>query len=232
VTPGEAGSPDLGIAHLFLQAGPVVRAVMIGLLLASVISWGIIVQKIFSFRSLRKKIADFESLFWAGDTVEATYETIKNSKLVGTAAVFHAAMTEWLRSSDRMDNFSSDGIKERISRAIDVKLQQETEKMRSRLIFLATIGSAGPFVGLFGTVWGIMTSFEAIAATKTTDLSVVAPGIAEALFATALGLVAAIPSVIGYNALTNQASHLSARLSNFADEFYSVVSRNIDRKGR
>jgi biopolymer transport protein TolQ len=205
---------------------------MIGLLLSSVISWGIIIQKLLSYRALRKKIADFEALFWSGGTVETTYETIKNSSPVGTAAVFVAAMTEWLRSSDTSENFSSDGIKERISRAIDIKLQQETEKMRSRLIFLATIGSAGPFVGLFGTVWGIMTSFQAIAATKTTDLSVVAPGIAEALFATALGLVAAIPSVVGYNALTTQAAHLSARLSNFADEFYSVVSRNIDRKAR
>jgi biopolymer transport protein TolQ len=203
---------------------------MIGLLLASVISWGIIIQKLFSFRTLKKKIGDFEKLFWSGGTVEATYEAIKNSNPVGTAAVFFAAMTEWLRSNDRDENFSSEGIKERISRAIDIKLQQETEKMRKHLIFLATIGSAGPFVGLFGTVWGIMTSFQAIAATKTTDLSVVAPGIAEALFATALGLVAAIPSVVGYNALTTQASHLSARLSNFADEFYSVVSRNIDRK--
>jgi len=232
LTPGEAGPADIGMAHLFLQAGPVVMAVMIGLLLASVISWGIIIQKILSFRALRKKITEFEALFWSGRTVEATYETIKNSNPVGTAAVFVAAMTEWLRSSDSTENFSSEGIKERISRAIDIKLQQETEKMRSRLIFLATIGSAGPFVGLFGTVWGIMTSFQAIAANKTTDLSVVAPGIAEALFATALGLVAAIPSVVGYNALTTQASHLSARLSNFADEFYSVVSRNIDRKTR
>jgi biopolymer transport protein TolQ len=220
----------MGIAHLFLQAGPVVRAVIIGLLLSSLISWGIIFQKLISYRALRRKIADFEKLFWSGATVEATYDTIKNSSPVGTAAVFVAAMTEWLRSSDTNENFSSEGIKERISRAIDIKVQQETEKMRRYLIFLATIGSAGPFVGLFGTVWGIMASFQAIAATKTTDLSVVAPGIAEALFATALGLVAAIPAVVGYNALTNQASHLSARLSNFADEFYSVVSRNIDRK--
>jgi biopolymer transport protein TolQ len=230
LSPGEAGPANIGIAHLFLQAGPIVMAVMIGLLLASVVSWGIIIQKLVSFRALRKKITEFETLFWSGGTVESTYDTVKNTNPVGTAAVFVAAMTEWLRSSDRSDNYSSEGIKERISRAIDIKLQQETEKMRSRLVFLATIGSAGPFVGLFGTVWGIMASFQAIAATKTTDLSVVAPGIAEALFATALGLVAAIPSVVGYNALTTQAAHLSSRLSYFADEFYSVVSRNIDRK--
>jgi biopolymer transport protein TolQ len=224
--------PDFGFAHLFLQAGPVVTAVMIGLLLSSLISWAIIIQKVISFRALKKEIANFEALFWSGQTVEATYENIKDSKPVGTAAVFVAAMTEWLRSNDTTANFSSQGIKERISRAIDIKLQQESERMRSQLIFLATIGSAGPFVGLFGTVWGIMASFQAIAANKTTDLSVVAPGIAEALFATALGLVAAIPSVVGYNALTNQASHLSARLSNFADEFNSVVSRNMDKKVR
>jgi biopolymer transport protein TolQ len=220
------------MAHLFLQAGPVVTAVMIGLLVSSLVSWAIIIQKVLSFRALKRQIADFETLFWSGQTVEATYEKIKNSKPVGAAAVFVAAMTEWLRSNDTAANFSSEGIKERISRAIDIKLQQESERMRSQLIFLATIGSAGPFVGLFGTVWGIMASFQAIAANRTTDLSVVAPGIAEALFATALGLVAAIPSVIGYNALTNQASHLSARLSNFADEFNSVVSRNMDKKVR
>jgi biopolymer transport protein TolQ len=232
LTQDAAGPVDIGIAHLFLQSGPVVTAVMIGLLVSSLISWAIIIQKILSFRALKKQIADFETLFWSGQTVEETYENIKNSNPVGSAAVFVAAMTEWLRSNDSNANFSSEGIKERISRAIDIKLQQESQRMRSQLIFLATIGSAGPFVGLFGTVWGIMASFEAIAATKTTDLSVVAPGIAEALFATALGLVAAIPSVVGYNALTNQASQLSARLTNFADEFYSVVSRNMDKKAR
>jgi len=223
---------DTGIAHLFLQAGPVVKVVLIGLLISSLISWGIIIQKVLSYRKLRARIEDFEKLFWSGQTVEATYERIKTTKAVGTAAVFVAAMNEWLRSNDSELNFTSEGIKERISRTIDIKLQQEAEKMRSQLIFLATVGSAGPFVGLFGTVWGIMASFQAIAATKTTDLSVVAPGIAEALFATALGLIAAIPSVVGYNALTNQASHLSSRLSNFADEFYSVISRNIDKKVR
>jgi biopolymer transport protein TolQ len=221
----------MSFMHLFLASGPVVKAVMISLVLASVISWAIIIQKAMSYRRLKMSIDEFEKMFWSGQTIEATYAALKSkAEPMGAASLFMAAMNEWLRSTDEEAGFSSEGIKERISRIIDVKLQQETEKMRSFLVLLATVGSAGPFVGLFGTVWGIMASFQAIASSKTTDLSVVAPGIAEALFATAMGLIAAIPAVVGYNMLATRAGHLSARLANFAEEFSAIVSRNLDKK--
>ena len=221
---------DMSFLHLFMSSGLVVKAVMIVLILASVASWAIIIQKIVTYRTLKKSMDEFDSLFWSGKTIEVTYGALKDSKQKASGSLFMAAMNEWLRSTDQTSGFSSDGIKERISRIIDVKLQQESEKMRSFLVLLATVGSAGPFVGLFGTVWGIMASFQSIASSKTTDLSVVAPGIAEALFATAMGLVAAIPAVVGYNMLSTKAAHLSARIANFAEEFSAIVSRNLDRK--
>ena len=216
---------------LFLQAGLVVKAVMIGLLLASIWSWAIIFDKIFLFMRTRRQLNRFEKVFWSGQSLEELYRSLAERNPTGMGAIFVAAMREWKKSFERGAN-SPIGLQMRIEKAMDVALARETERMESRLMFLATVGSAAPFIGLFGTVIGIMTSFQAIAGSKSTNLAVVAPGIAEALLATALGLLAAIPAVIAYNKFSNDVAKTSSRLEGFADEFSAILSRQIDEKTR
>ncbi len=216
---------------LFLQAGLVVKAVMIGLLLASIWSWAIIFDKIFLFMRTRRQLNRFEKVFWSGQSLEELYRSLAERNPTGMGAIFVAAMREWKKSFERGAS-SPIGLQMRIEKAMDVALARETERMESRLMFLATVGSAAPFIGLFGTVIGIMTSFQAIAGSKSTNLAVVAPGIAEALLATALGLLAAIPAVIAYNKFSNDVAKTSSRLEGFADEFSAILSRQIDEKTR
>lgn len=212
---------------LFLQAHIVVKIVMIGLLLASVWSWAIIVEKLFSFRRARVEADRFENLFWSGQSLEELYAGLSRGRTIAMAALFVAAMREWKRSVE--GNLRAlGGIQMRVEKVMDVTISREMERLDRRLLFLATVGSTAPFVGLFGTVWGIMTSFQAIASSKNTSLAVVAPGIAEALFATALGLLAAIPAVIFYNKFAADSARLGQRLEAFADEFAAIVSRQID----
>ncbi len=212
---------------LFLSAHIVVKIVMIGLLLASVWSWAIIVEKIFSFRRARSEADKFEQLFWSGQSLEELYTGLSRGSTIAMAALFVAAMREWKRSVE--GNIRAlGGIQMRVEKVMDVTISREMERLERRLLFLATVGSTAPFVGLFGTVWGIMTSFQSIAISKNTSLAVVAPGIAEALFATAIGLVAAIPAVVFYNKFSADASRLGQRLEAFADEFSAIVSRQID----
>lgn len=219
-----------GFIDLYVRADGIVKSVMILLAVSSLASWVIIVEKAISYYLVKRDCEEFLKRFWSDDPIEKTYEDVKSTRWpVGMTAIFLAGMSEWIRSQRPDANFSRQGIKERINRVMDVQLHREGENLRTRLIILATIGSAGPFVGLFGTVWGIMGSFSAIAASKNTSLETVAPGLAEALFATAIGLVAAIPAVVAYNVLIDQASQLSAKLSQFADEFWAIVSRNIDK---
>jgi biopolymer transport protein TolQ len=168
-------------------------------------------------------------VFWSGQSLEELYRTLSEKQNVGLAAIFVAAMREWKKSFERGAR-SPIGLQMRIDRAMDVTMAREGEGYEARLGSLATIGSAGPFIGLFGTVVGIMTSFQAIAGSKSTNLAVVAPGIAEALLATAIGLVAAIPAVIAYNKFMGDAGKLSARMEGFADEFSAILSRQIDEK--
>ncbi|MDI6028630.1 protein TolQ [Corticibacterium sp. UT-5YL-CI-8] len=220
---------QLSIWALFWQAGWVVKLVMIGLLVASVWTWAIIVDKLISYGRMRSALNRFEQVFWSGQSLEELYRTLSDRKTTGMASIFIAAMREWKKSFEKGAK-SALALQTRIDKAMDLALSREMERMESRLGFLATIGSAAPFIGLFGTVVGIMTSFQAIAGSKSTNLAVVAPGIAEALLATAIGLLAAIPAVIAYNKLSTDASKLASRMEGFADEFSAILSRQIDEK--
>ncbi len=201
-------SAQISLINLFMQAHIVVKVVIIGLLLASVWSWAIIVDKTFLYRRVRKQMDRFEKVFWSGQSLEELYRSLTGRTPTAMAAVFVAAMREWKRSFESGAR-SPIGLQTRIDKVLDVAIDRETERLERSLLFLATVGSSAPFVGLFGTVWGIMTSFQSIAASKNTALAVVAPGIAEALLATALGLLAAIPAVIAYNKLSNDSGKIT-----------------------
>ncbi len=222
-----AHSGGFSFIGLFMMASPVVQAVMIGLLLASVWSWAIIIEKLFAFRTARIEADKFEQTFWSGQSLDELYGGLSRGRTITMAALFVAAMREWKRSVEGNIR-AMGGIQLRVEKVMDVTISREMERLDRRLLFLATVGSTAPFVGLFGTVWGIMTSFQAIAVSKNTNLAVVAPGIAEALFATALGLMAAIPAVVFYNKFSADSSRISQRLEAFADEFAAIVSRQID----
>ena len=225
LSPASAGGHSF--VELFMQASPIVKGVMIGLLVASVWSWAIIVEKLVAFRRARLEADKFEQLFWSGQSLDELYANLSRGRTITMGALFVAAMREWKRSVE--GNIRAlGGIQMRVEKVMDVTISREMERLDRRLLFLATVGSTAPFVGLFGTVWGIMTSFQAIAVSKNTNLAVVAPGIAEALFATALGLLAAIPAVVFYNKFQADSAQISHRLEAFADEFAAIVSRQID----
>lgn len=226
-TLGPATHDGFSFLSLFLQAHIVVQIVMVGLVLASVWSWAIIIEKLVAFRRARREADRFEQLFWSGQSLEELYAGLSRTEAFSMAALFVAAMREWKRSVEGTIR-ALGGIQMRVEKVMDVTISREMERLDRRLLFLATVGSTAPFVGLFGTVWGIMSSFQAIAASKNTSLAVVAPGIAEALFATALGLLAAIPAVVFYNKFSADSAALSQRLEQFADEFSAIVSRQID----
>ncbi|RTM02378.1 MAG: protein TolQ, partial [Hyphomicrobiales bacterium] len=209
--------------------GWVVKLVMIGLLCASIWTWAIIIDKLVAYSRMRMALNRFEQVFWSGQSLEDLYRTLADRKTTGMGAIFVAAMREWKKSFEKGAK-SALALQTRIDKAMDLALTREMEKLEGRLGFLATTGSAAPFIGLFGTVIGIMTSFQAIAASKNTSLSVVAPGIAEALLATAIGLLAAIPAVIAYNKLSSDANKIGMRMEGFADEFSAILSRQIDEK--
>ncbi len=222
---------DFSAFGLFLQADLVVKAVMILLLLASVYSWAIMYEKWRTIRRVRRQADKFEDVFWSGNSLEDLYEGVAKQPEHPFAMVFAAAMREWQRAigGKGLGRLGA-SLSERIETVMRVTLQREMERLERRLSFLATVGSVAPFVGLFGTVWGIMNSFESIALSQNTSLAVVAPGIAEALFATALGLLAAIPAVVAYNKLTGDLGRYAGRLENFCDEFSAVISRQLDDK--
>jgi biopolymer transport protein TolQ len=233
VTQAILAAPDaaaeISLVTLFMEAHIVVKIVIVGLLLASVWSWAIIVDKTLLFGRIRRQMDRFEKLFWSGQSLEELYRSLTGRTPTAMASVFVAAMREWKRSFETGAR-SPMGLQMRIDKVLDVTISREVERLERRLLFLATVGSAAPFVGLFGTVWGIMTSFQAIANSKNTALAVVAPGIAEALLATALGLLAAIPAVVAYNKLSNEAGKIGQRLEGFADEFSAILSRQVDEK--
>ncbi|MCJ7527927.1 MAG: protein TolQ [Methyloceanibacter sp.] len=225
---------DLSILELFKNAHIIVKLVIIGLLLASVWSWAIILEKLFLFAKTRKETDKFEQVFWSGQSLDELYTALSQRRNSGMAALFVAAMREWKRSTSEREGGERGtrpmpGVQLRVEKVMDVTISREVERLERRLTFLATVGSTAPFIGLFGTVWGIMTSFQAIAVSKNTSLAVVAPGIAEALFATALGLFAAIPAVIFYNKFNSEVARHAARLEGFADEFAAILSRQIDK---
>jgi biopolymer transport protein TolQ len=223
-------SSDLSILTLFWQAHWIVKGVMLGLLIASIWVWAIVVDKTLLYARSGKELDSFETAFWSGQSLEELYRSLSAGESRGLAAVFVAAMREWKRSFESQTR-SFAGLQMRIEKVMNVTIAREIERLERRLLVLATVGSAGPFIGLFGTVWGIMTSFQSIAASKNTSLAVVAPGIAEALFATAIGLVAAIPATIFYNKFVADVNKQAQRLEAFSDEFSAILSRQIDERG-
>ena len=222
-------SSDLSLLTLFWHAHWIVKAVMVGLLVCSVWVWAIAIDKTVLYARSRREMDRFEQAFWSGESLEELYRSLVSRPTHSMTALFVAAMREWKRSFEGSTR-SFAGLQMRIEKVMEVSIAREIERLESRLLVLATIGSAGPFIGLFGTVWGIMTSFQSIAASKNTSLAVVAPGIAEALFATALGLVAAIPATIFYNKFASEVNKQAQRLEGFADEFAAILSRQIDER--
>lgn len=221
---------DFSFLGLFLQAHIVVKLVMIGLIVSSIWVWAIIINKWMLFSRNKREMDRFEQVFWSGQSLEDLYRTLAGRSNHGMAAIFVAAMREWKRTYEGGAR-SLTGLNQRLDKVMNVTIAREVERLENSLLVLATVGSAGPFVGLFGTVWGIMTSFQSIAASKNTSLAVVAPGIAEALFATAMGLIAAIPATIFYNKFISQVGRQAQRLEGFADEFSAILSRQIDERG-
>ena len=221
---------DVSLFTLFWHAAWIVKFVMIGLLICSVWVWAIAIDKTVLYTRTRRAMDSFEAAFWSGQSLEDLYRTLSSKPNHSMGALFVAAMREWKRSFE--GNIRSiAGLQMRIEKVMEVTIAREVERLEKRLLVLATVGSAGPFIGLFGTVWGIMTSFQSIAASKNTSLAVVAPGIAEALFATAIGLVAAIPATIFYNKFASEVNKQAQRLEGFADEFAAILSRQIDERG-
>ncbi|MGB0749182.1 MAG: protein TolQ [Magnetospiraceae bacterium] len=228
---GSVDPVDLSMIALFMRADIVVKAVMIILLLASVWSWAIILDKSFRLRRLNAKANKFENAFWSGGSLEDLYDRIGDKPADPMTAVFAAAMKEWRRSAARgMDNAETmrTHVADRVDRIMAVTVSREMDRVERQVTFLASTGSTAPFIGLFGTVWGIMNSFHAIATSKNTSLAVVAPGIAEALFATALGLVAAIPAVIAFNKISKDLDRYAGRLESFSSEFSAILSRQME----
>ncbi len=226
------GAADMSIIGMFMQADLVVKAVMISLLVASFWSWALIFEKIARFKSVKMKAARFEQEFWASNALDQLYDQIKKRGDHPFTVVFCSAMEEWFRSGRATQRkttaLAASGI-DRISKIMSVARNRELEKIERGLGFLATVGSAAPFVGLFGTVWGIMNSFQSIAFSNNTSLAVVAPGIAEALLATAIGLFAAIPAVIAYNKFSAELGKFAGRMEDFEIEFAALISRQTEQ---
>ncbi len=218
---------DFSLLALFARATFTVKIVMILLLVASVWSWSIIIQKFITFRAARTASDAFDAAFWSGEPLDELYEKIATQPGGPSEKIFSAGMLEW-RRSHRQDGGLIAGAQARIDRTMDVAIAKEAERLNAGLAVLATVGSTAPFVGLFGTVWGIKHAFEQIAISQNTSLAVVAPGIAEALLATAIGLLAAIPAVVFYNKLSADSDRITGSYEAFADEFSTILSRQLD----
>ncbi|MGB1236288.1 MAG: protein TolQ [Planktomarina sp.] len=217
---------DFSMWALFLRSTLTVKIVMILLVTMSVWSWGIIINKLIAFRSERRKANKFDVLFWSGEPLDELYDQIGAKPKGASERVFCAGIGEW-RRSHKQDGALIPGAQSRIERSMDVSIAKEADRIQNGLSALASIGSVAPFVGLFGTVWGIMNAFVEIAEQQSSSLAVVAPGIAEALLATGLGLLAAIPAVVFYNKLASDSDRIIASQEAFADEFSTILSRQL-----
>lgn len=229
--PGTAqAAHDLSMWGLLMHADIVVQAVLVMLVVASIWSWAIIFDKIMFFKRLEQATAKFERVFWSGQLLDHLYERMRGNPGHPMAQLFVAAMGEWhkgdFRNSDQHQLRA--GLKERVFHAMEVAKNRSIESMEKNVNFLALLGSNGLFIGLFGTVWGIMNSFQSIATSKNTSLAVVAPGIAEALFATAIALVATVPAVIFYNIISNKINQFVTKLEDFSYELGNMLSRELD----
>lgn len=229
---GSLAATDLSIWSLFMRADWVVKSVIVLLLAASIWCWAIIFEKVFTLRRLNGLAGDFEDSFWSGSALDDLYERIADRPRDPMSAVFVAAMREWRRIVGRQSPESYEppvSVEHRVDRVMQLTVAREMDRIERNMTFLASTGSTAPFVGLFGTVWGIMNSFQAIGVTKNTSLAVVAPGIAEALFATALGLLAAIPAVLAYNKLSRELDRYGGRLEGFSGEFLAILARQSEK---
>ncbi|MBP01831.1 MAG: protein TolQ [Rhodospirillaceae bacterium] len=222
---------EFSIWALFLQADIIVKAVMLILIFSSVWSWGIIFNKSLRLRALARSAARFEEKFWSGNSLEELYDRVGPRPADPMSSIFVAAMTEWRRSSAKGKDGRPENVAwlgQRIDRVMRISLERNMDHLQRSMTFLASTGAVAPFLGLFGTVWGIMNTFAAIGASSDTSLATVAPGISEALFATALGLIAAIPAVVAFNSISSDMNRYALRLENFADEFGAIVSRQLE----
>ena len=216
---GLGGSTDFSIIQLFLRADFVVKSVIIILIAASVYSWALIFEKYRLFKRIEKSTSSFEDKFWKSRSAESFYNSFTNKEKDPLASIFQAAMNELIKTKSKSSSIQTN----RVSRILEISADNEINSIEKHFIFLATVGSTAPFIGLFGTVWGIMNSFQSIAISRNTSLAIVAPGIAEALFATALGLLAAVPAVIAYNKFNSDSRKYSGRIENFSKRFISII---------
>ena len=216
---GLGGSTDFSLIQLFLRADFIVKAVIVILIAASVYSWALIFDKYKLFKKIEKSTASFEEKFWKSKSAESFYNSFSNKEKDPVATIFQSAMIELIRTKSKSSSVQS----ARVSRVIEISADKEIKSIEKHFTFLATVGSTAPFIGLFGTVWGIMNSFQSIAISRNTSLAIVAPGIAEALFATALGLLAAIPAVIAYNKFNSDSKKYVGRIENFSKRFLSII---------
>ena len=216
---GLGGTTDFSLMQLFLRADFIVKSVIILLIAASVYSWALIFEKYKLFKKIEKSTTNFEDKFWKSRSAESFYNSLTNKDKDPVATVFQSAMAELIKTKSKSSSIQA----ARVSRVIEISADKQIKIIEKHFTFLATVGSTAPFIGLFGTVWGIMNSFQSIAISRNTSLAIVAPGIAEALFATALGLLAAIPAVVAYNKFNNDSKNYSARIENFSKRFLSII---------
>jgi len=216
---GLGGSTDFSLIQLFVRADIIVKSVIIILIAASIYSWALIFEKYKLFKKIDKTTTSFEEKFWKSRSAESFYNTLTNREKDPVANIFQTAMGELIKTKSKSSAIQS----ARVSRILEISADREITLIEKHFTFLATVGSTAPFIGLFGTVWGIMNSFQSIAISRNTSLAIVAPGIAEALFATALGLLAAIPAVVAYNKFNSDSKKYSARIENFSKRFLSII---------
>ena len=216
---GLGGSTDFSLMQLFIRADFVVKSVIVILIAASIYSWALIFEKYRLFKRIEKSTTSFEDKFWKSRSAESFYNSFTNRDKDPVGNIFQSAMIELIKTKSKSSSVQS----ARVSRVIEISADKEIKLIEKHFTFLATVGSTAPFIGLFGTVWGIMNSFQSIAISRNTSLAIVAPGIAEALFATALGLLAAIPAVVAYNKFTSDSRKYSARIENFSKRFLSII---------
>ena len=216
---GLGGATDFSLIQLFLRADFIVKSVIIILIAASVYSWALIFEKYKLFKKIDKSTTGFEEKFWKSRSAESFYNTLTNKDKDPIATIFQSAMVELIKTKSKSTSVQS----ARVSRVLEISADKEIKLIERHFTFLATVGSTAPFIGLFGTVWGIMNSFQSIAISRNTSLAIVAPGIAEALFATALGLLAAVPAVIAYNKFNSDSKRYSGRIENFSKRFLSII---------
>ncbi|MBB5515961.1 biopolymer transport protein TolQ [Rubricella aquisinus] len=228
---GTISAADFTLTALFLRATLTVKIVMIILVIASIWSWAIVIDRTMRYSKVRRATAQFEKAFWSGQMLDEIYDRIGDKPRNPAESIFAAGMREWKKSVSATSQGMIAGAQQRVDRAMNVVIARENEKLTNGLGVLASVGATSPFIGLFGTVWGIKHSFEQIAVMQSTNLAVVAPGIAEALVATGLGLLAAIPAVIFYNKLSTDSDRVVGDFENFADEFSMILSRQFERQG-